>query len=215
MHTEGRAVARASPRRGYVTRKRTFKLQRKKSNRYAFASRRVAGGVLDGWMDVPTRLMMMMMMFRLLWTRPMGYLTVHKRSIREQNGIEGRPHPSVVSSNACAQKRASERTARWSVRARARVDGSIVIFSMHRFSSSALPRVGRIGRVGRPEDGWTDGTNHAALDARRGATRRRNDLSRFFGCIWRVVNRGFVRGSTPNNWRVRVRVRVRANAWDG
>jgi len=106
----------------------------------------------------------------------MGYLTVHERSICEQNGIEGRPHPSVVSSNACAQKRASERTARRSVRARARVDGSIDIFSMDRGSSSALPCVGRIGRVGRPEDGWMVGKNHA----RFGRAPRRDSKEELF-----------------------------------
>lgn len=69
-------------------------------------------------------------------------------------------HPSIVPSvgrvveRVCAEAR--ERTARWSVRASARVDGSIDIFSMHRVSSSAFACVGRIGRVGRMR-GWLDG----------------------------------------------------------
>jgi hypothetical protein len=142
VHTEGRAVARASPRRGYVTRKRTLKLQRKKTSigtsSYSrrVASRRVVGVcVLDGWMDVPTRThswMLLLMFSSVWWTRPMGYLTVYEGSIRARNGmyrgsssIHPSFHPSVVSSNACAQKRASAPRVGPSARTRASMDRSI------------------------------------------------------------------------------------------
>lgn len=65
--------------------------------------------------------------------------------------------------------------------------------------------------------GWMGKTTRA-LDGRRGATlRARIDSLLFF---WRVVNRGFVRGSTHTQTTPRVvvlvlRVRVRANARDG
>ena len=126
----------------------------------------------------------------------MGYLTVYERSIRARNGmyrgsssIHPSFHPTVgrVVERVCAEAR--ERTARWSVRASASMDRS-GIFSMHRVSSSSFACVGRIGRVGRPEDGWMVGLEKP----RRGATlrARKESILSFF---WRVVNRGFVRGS--------------------
>lgn len=170
VHTEGRAVARDAPRRGYVTRKRTLKLQRKKtsigtssySRRVASRRRGVCVGWLDGCADTHAQLDAAADVFVCLVDPTHGIFDGLRRvdSCTKRNVSRVVVHPSIVPSvgrvveRVCAEAR--ERTARWSVRAYARVDGSIDIFSMHRVSSSAFACVGRVGRVGRMR-GWLDG----------------------------------------------------------
>lgn len=180
-------------------------------------------------MDVPTRThswMLLLMFFFVCLVDPThgifdGLRTVDSCTKRNVSRVV--VHPSIVPSvgrvveRVCAEAR--ERTARWSVRAYARVDGSIDIFSMHRVSSSAFACVGRVGRVGRMR-GWLDGWEKPRALWTGAAARlcERGSIPCFF--FWRVVNRGFVRGSTHTQTTLRVlvlvlRVRVRANARDG